>query len=170
TRPAHASFQDAQRGEQRRLPAAFARPTLTPAPTEGPRRPTLCQRLPRGSPILAECQEQSAEICLRQSTSPSGAIAPGQSATYQLIAHNSGRGDAADVRLTLPFAADAQAPLDAAFSASGAWASAVLTDAIELRLASLKRGQTITATLRLRTSPEARIGRELATRARFRWG
>jgi hypothetical protein len=89
---------------------------------------------------------------------------------YQLVAHNSGRGDAAATQITLPFAADALTLVDTTFSSPGAWVSAVLTGAVELHMASLKHDQTITATLRLRTSPDTRIGRDLTTRARVRWG
>jgi hypothetical protein len=90
--------------------------------------------------------------------------------TYQLAAHNSGRGDAADVRIRLPIAPDVQTPLEAAFGDSSAWISAVLTDAIELRFPTLRRDQTITATLWLRISPAAPLGRDLTTRARLSWG
>jgi hypothetical protein len=95
---------------------------------------------------------------------------PGQVATYQLVARNSGRGDAGDVRIRLPFAPDAQAPLDVAFSGPGAWVSTVQTDSIELHLVELKREQAISATLRLRVGPALPLGRELTTRASMRWG
>jgi hypothetical protein len=51
----------------------------------------------------------------------------------------------------------------------GVWISAILTDAIELRLETLKRDQLITAALRLRISPTAPLGRDLTTRARLSW-
>jgi hypothetical protein len=106
---------------------------------------------------------------LSLATDPGGAVPPAAIATYQLVARNSGRGDASDVRITLPFAADAQTPLDAMFSTPTGWVSAVLTETVELRLGALKRAQTITATLRLRISPAAQLGRDLATRALFHW-
>jgi hypothetical protein len=147
--------------------SALARATLTPEPTAGPQRPSLCERPPTGSALPAGCTEQSAEVCLRLSVDPG--VAPASIATYQLVAQNSGPGDAARIRITLPFAPDVQTPLDAAFSDSGAWVSAVLTDAIELRLESLTRDQAITATLRLRTNPDAPLGRDLTARAQLDW-
>jgi hypothetical protein len=89
--------------------------------------------------------------------------------TYQVVAHNSGRGDASDLRMMLPFTPDAQTPLDTTFSSASGWVSEVLTDALELRLGPLKRDETITATLRLRINPTAQLGRDLATRAWFQW-
>jgi hypothetical protein len=138
------------------------RPTLTPAPTTGP-RPTL-------TPLAANRRTGAADIYLRLSTDPGGAIPPASVATYQLVALNTGRADAAHVRITLPLVPDVQTPLDAAFSNPSAWVSAVLTDAVELRVDALKRGQTITATLWLRISPAAPLGRDLSSRARLQWG
>jgi hypothetical protein len=131
---------------------------------------------PRPVPVPPGCGTRrasslsAADVCLRLSSDPGGATAPDQIVTYQLVARNGGRGDASDVRITLPFAPEAQALLDAAFSSPGAWVSALLTDAIGLRLGTLKRDQAITATLRLRTSPNARLGRDLTTRAQVGWG
>jgi hypothetical protein len=106
---------------------------------------------------------------LRLTTEPKGAIGPGQIATYQLVAHNSGRGAADALRGSLPFAPEAQTLLDATFTSPSAWVSTILSNAVELRLGALKSGQTVTATLRLRTSQDAAMGRELTTRARFQW-
>jgi hypothetical protein len=124
---------------------------------------------PRPFPPPPGCATPAADIILCLLVEPSGAVPPASIVTYQLAARNSGRGDATDIRVTLPFASDVQAPLDAMFSDSGAWVTAVLTDAIELRLDALKRDQTITTTLRLRISPIAPIGHDLTTRARLRW-
>ena len=167
---ARGSLQPPEMGQPHAPRSAGARPTLTPGPTEGPPRPSLCERRPAGQPVLAECLDRSADIYLRLSTDPGGAIPPASIATYQLTAYNSGHGDAAGVRITLPFASDVQTPLDATLSDSSAWVSAVLSDAIELRLETLRHGQTISATLRLYISPSAPLGRDLGARARLRWG
>ena len=156
-------------GGQYAAQGAAVRATLTPEPTAGPQRPSLCERRPQGLPALPECQDRSADIYLRLSADPGGTVAPASVMTYQLAAYNSGRGDAADVRIRLPLAPNVQTPLDAAFGDSSAWVSAVLTDAIELRFPALKRDQMITATVWLRISPAAPLGRDLTTRARLSW-
>jgi hypothetical protein len=125
-------------------------------------------------PVPPWCRPRAAtvspsDICLRLSTAPASAIRPSEIVAYLLIAHNSGHGDAKAVQVVLPFAPDQQNVIDAAFTSPDAWVSAVLTDTIELRLEALKRDQTITATLWLRTSPDARPGQNLSTRARFGW-
>jgi uncharacterized repeat protein (TIGR01451 family) len=106
---------------------------------------------------------------VRLFASPGGAIPPGQVATYRLVVRNSGRADATQVRVTLPFAQDTQTLLNTTFSGPGAWVSAVQTGTVELHLASLKREQTLTTTLRLATDAAAQFGRSLATRAQVRW-
>ena len=109
------------------------------------------------------------DFCLRLISDPTTTTSPAAIVTYQLVAHNSGRGEANHLRITFPITPEAQELLDATFTSPSAWVSAVLTNAVELRLEVLRSNATITATLRLRTNSAMSLGNSIVTRALLHW-
>lgn len=142
------------------------RPTLAPLPTEGTPRPTL---VPGAAPQRTHTA-QHPDLCLRLTTVPASVAAPGQIVTYRLITHASGPGQASNLQINMPFESDSQELIDVKFTSQRAWVSAVMTDRVQLRIQSLMRDESITATLQLRTKATAALSQELHTRAQIEKG
>jgi hypothetical protein len=132
-------------------------------------RPTFPPDRPTFPPTPHAHEAQPEDICLRLAAEPSSMSIPAGTVIYRLAAQNNGRGRAANVHVRLPFVPDTQTLLDAHFTKPNAWLSAILTDSIELHFGSLVGDEIVTATLWLRTAPNAQIGTSIATRARVDW-
>jgi hypothetical protein len=137
---------------------AATRATLTPAPPAGRPRPTLT---PAGG--------QAASLCLALESDPNSAAAPAATVTYQIIARNLGRGAANNLHWMMPLSPRVQSLRDIRFSRPDAWVSAILADAVEMRLAQLLPGEVATTTLRLYTSETAPVAAALNARVQATW-
>jgi hypothetical protein len=144
--------------------AAPELPTCPPRPLDPKIKwpPSWC-KLPKPTSVA------TAGLLLGLAVDPNRAVAPEAIATYQVVARNAGRGTAKNIKLVVPYNPELQAVLDTRFSPPGGWVGAVLSDTIELRLGQLGAGAVATATVRLRTLANARLGAGLSVRARAEW-
>lgn len=132
-------------------------------PTFPPDRPTF------PTPRADEREPDTTDICLRLTAEPNTLAKPAGTIIYRLVARNSGRGRATNLQARVPFVPETQTLLDATFTKSDAWVSAILTDTIEIKVESLDRDETLTATLRLRTAPNAQTGSSIPVQSQVVW-
>lgn len=109
------------------------------------------------------------ELCLGLTARPNTGVEPGAITTYQVKLGVVGQHHGRRIVVRLPLSPTAQDVVDATFSRPDAWVSAVMTDALDLRIDQLGPGEVLTATLRLRTRAEAAPGMAIVTRAQLAW-
>lgn len=109
------------------------------------------------------------DMCTRLTVNLATTIRAAEIATYQVVAHNNDQHDARGVQISFPILPTLQSLVDVTFTRPNAWVSAVLTDAVELHLGMLTHNETVTATIRLRTSPDAPLNSTVTTQSRISW-
>jgi hypothetical protein len=126
-------------------------------------------RLPPPPNCQREPSVQASTFCMRLEAEPNATTAPGELVRYRLSLSTNGRQGGDRLIAALPYDPAAQELLNVRFSRPTAWVSSVTSGTIEMRLGSIDSGETLTATLDLRTRPEAPLGVALAGRANLDW-
>jgi len=141
-------------------PSATAVGTVTPSPQVSPTPPAP---LPKPKP-------KRALITVVQRPAPNIGSKPGGMVTYTVVATNRGKGDATNVRITIPFDATEVQLFDVNMSREGVWVSGILSDSLEIQTGPIGRnGDVVTATIRLRTLPNATDNVPLGERLSYTW-
>lgn len=110
------------------------------------------------------------EICLGLHTEPFGAAKPDQVVTYHLVVSNDSSKPLKYPQISFPFDPELQTLLDISFSDDRGMVTALQTNTVTMQLETLPNDEQITATLRLRISPDAPLNTLLVAQARVPWG
>jgi hypothetical protein len=144
------------------LPAGAAPPGI---PDPGQPQPE-----PPAQPV-APGAPNPALVTVTHKATPNHAAAANSVVTFNLVATNRGEGAATRLTMELPYASNEVQVLDATFSRSDLWVSALDQDSVTVQSGrSLSSNETVTATLRLAILPTVAVGTSLSDRVTFRWG
>lgn len=94
---------------------------------------------------------------------------PDQVVTYDLVVSNNSWDIIKYTRINFPFDPKLQTLLDVRFSDKRGWVSGLLTNSVTMQIETLPYDEQITATLRLRISPDAPLDTVLASQAIVPW-
>jgi hypothetical protein len=155
----------------------FAAPAIGSVQIDGNANAWLMDDLEIAAPILPpingpveEDVIHPAQVSVVQRVAAAGVLAPGSELTLTIVATNHGEGQATHGYISVPLDRTMVELKEARFSRATAWVQSIGAQAITIETGTLhSRGDTITATLRLVISPQAREGDQFGGRVPFRW-
>jgi hypothetical protein len=135
-------------------------PCPTPPASPGvPPPPILCQK-----PSIRSAARPG-DLCLRLMSEQARVARPDDLLSYQLAIHNIGRSAMKGLAFRVTYPPQLHTLVDASASSPSLWVSELRSGEVDLRLATIGYGQTVTSTLRFRVAADADPGQAISLRA-----